>query len=153
MRLISRLLLIAALSVGGMSLYMVMFEDQFIYFPDSQIRQTPAAAGLAFEEHYFKTTDGVRLHGWLMRHPTAKFTVLHLHGNAGNISDRLSLYLRWHRLGLSVFAIDYRGYGNSEGHPSEEGLYDDGQAAWRLLTGGLPEKLGVAPARIIISGL
>ena len=127
---------------------MIMFEDQFIYFPESQLQQTPAAAGLVFEQHRFKTLDGVKLYGWFMPHSDARYTVLHFHGNAGNISHRLSLYRHWHQMGLSVFAFDYRGYGNSEGSPGEKGLYEDGRAAWRLLT----EKLGLPTSSIIISG-
>ena len=148
MRLIYSLLLIVLIAAGGVSIYMALFEDQFIYFPDSELQQTPAAVGLAFENHQFSTTDGVRLYGWYIAHPSARFTVLHLHGNAGNISHRLSLYRRWHQLGLAVFAFDYRGYGNSEGKPGEEGLYEDGRAAWRFLI----DKLAVKPAYVIISG-
>ena len=146
--MIKRLFLIVILSIAGTSGYMALFEDRFIYFPELQIMQTPVAANLAFEEHRFKTSDGITLHGWYMPHPSARFTVLHFHGNAGNISHRISLYRRWHQLGLYVFAFDYRGYGSSDGEPGEEGLYEDGRAALRLLTG----KLGVSPSSILISG-
>ena len=140
--------MIVLLTVGGLSFYMIMLEDRFIYFPELQVQQTPAAVGLLFEEHRFQTSDGIILHGWFMKHPSARFTVLHFHGNAGNISHRLSLYRRWHQQGLSVFACDYRGYGNSDGKPGEAGLYEDGRAAWQFLI----DKSGVDPASIIISG-
>lgn len=127
---------------------MTLFEEQFIYFPESELEQTPADAGLYFETHHFKTSDGVMLHGWYLPYPTSRFTVLHMHGNAGNISHRLPLYWRWHQLGLSVFAFDYRGYGHSAGKATEEGLYKDAKAAWRLMIDGL----GLTSDNIIISG-
>ncbi len=143
-----RVILILALSFAGILTYMVAFEDQYIYFPDSEFQQTPADAGLPFEALAFQTADGVMLYGWYMPHPDARFTVLHFHGNAGNISHRLHMYRRWHALGLSVFAFDYRGFGKSEGKPSESGLYEDAKAAWSELT----DKLKVNPQSVILAG-
>ena len=136
------------LSVGGVSLYMALFEDRFIYFPGKEISQTPAAIGLTFSEHQFTSADSLILHGWYMPHPSARFTLLHLHGNAGNISHRLSLYRRWHSLGLSVFAFDYRGYGKSAGEATEAGLYEDAKSARAYVM----QNLGVSASRLIISG-
>ncbi len=148
MNVLLRTGLILALSFAGILAYMLMFEDKYIYFPDRALQQTPADVGLPFEDHQFQTTDGVTLHGWYMPRPGARFTVLHFHGNAGNISHRLHLYRRWHGLGLSVFAFDYRGYGRSGGEPDEHGLYLDSQAAWFRLTG----KQGIEPEHIILAG-
>jgi len=143
-----KLLLIPVLALGIMLGYMVAFEDQYIYFPTRDVARTPAAAGLAFEEHDFLTADGVKLHGWYMPGRKDGRTVLHLHGNAGNISHRLHLYRRWHDMGLGVFAFDYRGFGQSEGEPSEEGLYEDGRAALALLLA----ELNIPAPRIILAG-
>lgn len=148
MRLIYRILLIVALSFGALLSYMVSFENQFIYFPDRVVQQKPSDVGLKFEEIRFQASDGERLHGWFMPHGAARFTVLHFHGNAGNISHRLPLYRRWHRMGLSVYAFDYRGYGKSTGKPDEAGLYSDARAAWLQLTA----KRGMSPKTIIIAG-
>ena len=52
------------------------------------------------------------------------------------------------RAGFDAFLIDYRGYGQSEGTPSEEGTYHDAAGAWRYLT----EQRGIAPDRIVIAG-
>jgi len=147
-RLICRILLLVALSAGALLSYMVAFEDQFIYFPDRSLQQKPSDIGLRFEEVRFQTTDGEQLSGWYMHHHSARFTVLHFHGNAGNISHRLHLYRRWHMMGLSVFAFDYRGYGSSSGKPDEDGLYNDARAAWTQLTA----KRGVPPETVIIAG-
>jgi hypothetical protein len=128
--------------------YLVMLEDRYIYFPDSDVRTTPADIGLDFEDRSFVTPDGVQLHGWYMPERKAHITLLHFHGNAGNISHRLHLYKRWHELGLAVFAFDYRGYGNSSGTPSEQGLYEDAMTAWRELT----ETLKIPGNQIILAG-
>lgn len=127
--------LVALLAFGGMLGSMLMFEHGYIYFPEPEIVQTPADAGLDFEEKRFRTEDGLWLHGWYMPAAGSRLVLLHFHGNAGNISHRLSLYRQWHDLGLSIFAFDYRGYGRSEGKPSEEGFYHDARAAWQVLEG------------------
>jgi fermentation-respiration switch protein FrsA (DUF1100 family) len=74
--------------------------------------------------------------------------ILFFHGNAGNISHRLDTLEIFHTLGLSTFIIDYRGYGQSEGRPSEQGTYLDAEAAWRYLV----EQRQVPPERMIIFG-
>lgn len=148
MKALIRMGFILVLSFAGVLAYMVEFENQYIYFPDTELHQTPIDAGLSFEELEFQTADGIILHGWYIPKPNARFTVLHMHGNAGNISHRLHLYRRWHALGLSVFAFDYRGYGNSEGKPGEAGLYEDARAAWSELT----DRLEVQPHSVILAG-
>ena len=126
--------MISMAGVAGLLLYMSVFENRYIYFPSRELLQTPADAGLAFKELRFESGAGVTLHGWFIPASGSRFTVLHFHGNAGNISHRLSLYRQWHEQGLSVFAFDYRGYGKSGGEPDEQGLYEDARAAWRALT-------------------
>ncbi len=125
-----------------------MFEESYIFYPTTTIDHTPATYGLKFQDVYLTAEDGVSLHGWLIPRSDSKFTLLHFHGNAGNISHRLHLYEQWHRMGLSVFAIDYRGYGNSEGRPSEAGFYSDARAAWAELV----ETQNRPASRIIIAG-
>ena len=73
-----------------------------------------------------------QLHGWwLPCHPAAG-TLLFCHGNRGNLSDRVDSCVFYRRLGLNVFAFDYRGYGRSPGRPTEAGLYADAATAWRV---------------------
>jgi len=139
MKLLFRSLFLILLAVGGTMMWMLSHEGDYIYFPARELEQTPAAVGLSFRNVRFTTDDGVTLHGWYMPHPHARFTLLHLHGNGGNMSNRIAQYRRWHAMGLAVFAFDYRGYGLSEGTPSEEGLHKDALAAWTLLQHGTPE--------------
>jgi len=74
--------------------------------------------------------------------------VLFCHGNAGNISHRLESIEIFHRLGLNIFIFDYRGYGQSEGKPTEQGTYEDASVAWRYLT----QQRQVNPNEIIVFG-
>ena len=87
----------------------------------------------------FKASDGVQLHGWLIHHGLAHSknvpTLIYFHGNAGNIGLRMPNYKELHaRCGVNIFAIDYRGYGDSTGRPTERGLKLDGIAALRFVT-------------------
>ena len=102
-------------------------------YPGRQLDVTPDDTGLDFEDVVLDTSDGVRIHGWFVPGDLTR-TLLYFHGNAGNISHRLYSIRRFHDLGLSVFIIDYRGYGNSDGSPDEDGLYRDAEAAWQYLT-------------------
>ena len=109
-------------------------EEKFIFFPDTAVDVTPKDAGLAFEDVFFTTSDGVRLNGWFMPYAGSRITLLWFHGNAGNISHRLeNIKLLHNKVQINVFIFDYRGYGRSEGRVSEEGTYRDGEAALRYL--------------------
>ncbi len=80
------------------------------------------------------------------RHPT----VLFFHGNGANraIRYRVSLYRQLSgRLGANVLAIDYRGFGNSDGTPTEVGLAKDANAGWDWLI-----TYGATPSSILIMG-
>ncbi|MDE2843405.1 MAG: alpha/beta hydrolase, partial [Chloroflexota bacterium] len=118
-------------------------ERQFIFFPASQIHRTPADVGVPYEDVQFKTEDGLSLNGWFMPAPAttppseggrSDITLLWLHGNGGNISHRVDdLALFHHLAGVNVFIFDYRGYGRSQGKPSEDGVYRDSRAALSYL--------------------
>ncbi len=128
----------------------MIFEEQFIFFPT----QYPdgfydsISGNLPVEDCWFETEDGLKLHAWYVKANRANGVLLISHGNAGNLSHRLDLMSRLHRHGFSVFMYDYRGYGRSEGSPSEEGVYLDGRAAYDHLT----RVEGVDPSRIILFG-
>ncbi|TAN36231.1 MAG: alpha/beta hydrolase [Verrucomicrobia bacterium] len=110
-----------------------LFEWKSLYFPRVNVECTPAVLGLAFEDITLVTEDGVQLSGWWVPHPQARGTIIHCHGNAGNLGHRVDLAADLHRLGLNVFLFDYRGYGRSHGWPSERGLYRDARAAYEFV--------------------
>jgi fermentation-respiration switch protein FrsA (DUF1100 family) len=109
-------------------------ESHSIYFPMKEIFTSPETVGLPYEEIYFETSDNKRLNGWLIPNDKARFTVIFCHGNAGNISHRIEKISLLYRLKLNIFIFDYRGYGKSQGSPSESGLYKDAIAAYDYLT-------------------
>jgi len=137
-----------AVVYGLILLFVYAMQDRLVYFPTRPLDATPRTIGLDYEDAAVTTEDGLRLHGWFVPAPGARATVLHFHGNGGNISHRLDYIELFRRLGLNTFLIDYRGYGQSEGRPSEQGTYRDALAAWRYLT----EARGLAPNTIILHG-
>ncbi len=132
-RMIKNILLLL-LGLALLNGCMYLQQPSMIFFPYATLDQTPADWGLAYEEVFLDTEDGVRLHGWYIPRHGSKQTLLFFHGNAGNISHRGASVEIFHRLGLNVFIFDYRGYGMSQGEPVENGLYKDARAAWRYLT-------------------
>jgi fermentation-respiration switch protein FrsA (DUF1100 family) len=127
------------------------FEHSRVYHPSRQLEATGAELGRPFENVFFKTSDGVELNGWFYpaaaNAPYGQFAFLNCHGNGGNISNRLGLYQALLALGANVFSFDYRGYGASQGKPTEEGTYLDAQAAYQWL-----RKKGFAGKNIIVYG-
>lgn len=142
--------LLAALAVAYAAVLALAyaFQSHLVYFPTRELIADPSAIGVSYEEVGIETQDGLRLHGWFIPAREARATLLFLHGNAGNISHRLDSLRIFHGLGLEVLIVDYRGYGRSEGRPSEEGTYHDARAAWRYLV----DERGVAPERIVLFG-
>jgi len=134
----------------------MIFEERLIFFPDRDDRTYGAVRrGLAqrarVEDVELATEDGVRLHGWYVtatEWESPRPVVLFLHGNAGNVSYWADVYADLAGLGADVFAVDYRGFGRSEGRPDEAGVYRDADAAWAWLT----ETRGIPPARIVVYG-
>ena len=131
---------------------MIFFrQDSLIFYPDISGRElitTPAEIGLDYDVLRLETLDNVSIHGWYIPHEKERAVVLFCHGNAGNISHRMNTLELLHDMELSVLIFDYRGYGESEGRPSEQGTYNDVEAAWKFLT----EDKHYAPGDIIIWG-
>lgn len=135
---------IVLILVFGYSRYL---ESKSLFFPSKESKLTPAFINLPFEEVYLKTPDHMRLHSWLIP-ANAKYTLLLCHGNAGNISTRLEKIALLHEAGVNVFIFDYRGYGRSQGRPSESGIYLDARSAYDYLV----EERKIAPESVIIYG-
>ena len=137
-----------ALGYLGLVAFVYVRQPKMLYCPARQIEQTPAALGLLFEEVTFRAADGVMISAWYIPAPDARAVLLFCHGNAGNISHRLDSIRIFHELGLSVLIFDYRGYGKSNGEPTEKGTYLDAEAAWNFLV----QNKGTDPARMVIFG-
>ncbi|MDI6402137.1 alpha/beta hydrolase [Balneolaceae bacterium ANBcel3] len=129
-------------------LLMYLLQASFVYYPSREITTTPQDRGLDYEDVKLKTSDGIMIHGWYVPASQDRATLLFFHGNAGNVSHRMESITLFHELGLNVLIIDYRGYGNSKGTPSEKGTYEDARAAWNFLTQVKDKK----PESIILFG-
>lgn len=128
------LVLILASVLGGLLVGCV--ENFFLYFPSKypQGNWDVSEVGFSIEDCFLNTSDGVKIHAWFVPQAGAKATILWFHGNGGNISGRLEhLKIMRELLNVNIFAVDYRGYGRSEGSPSEKGLYLDAEAAYNYL--------------------
>jgi fermentation-respiration switch protein FrsA (DUF1100 family) len=130
------ILFIGVLLVAYLALATVLYvmQPKFLYGPIREVFSTPAELGLDFENVVFKSADGLNLSGWYIPVDTPRFTLLFCHGNGGNIAHRLDSINIFHNLGLNCFIFDYRGYGDSQGKPSEKGTYLDAMAAYKWLT-------------------
>jgi fermentation-respiration switch protein FrsA (DUF1100 family) len=124
-------------------------EHSLVYQPSGPAKADLETPNLAREDVFFTTADGVKLHGWYCPAKNPRGVVLYAHGNGGNLTDRWErLRLLANRLEMTVLAFDYRGYGSSEGKPSEAGLVADARAARAFLA----TKSGVPESEIILYG-
>jgi len=134
--------------IGAHYFFYPKVESFFIFFPSKLFDLTPEALRLEYKDVYFTTKDGKRLHGWWFPVEGDNPVVVHFHGNAGNISHRLDLVSQLLKNKLQNFLVDYRGFGKSDGRPSEKGLYMDGVAAYDHLV----RKEGILPRDIVLHG-
>jgi len=148
------LLLGLAILVAGYAVLVAAvfaFQGRMVYLPNQPGREVtadPGDIGLEYEPVTLVTADRVRLDGWFVPAMPERAVVAFFHGNAGNIGHRLETLRLLNQLGLSVLLVDYRGYGRSEGTPSEAGTYRDAEAAWRYLT----EERSIPAGRLVLFG-
>ncbi len=151
MRTITVLIAIVAGCYVFLCALLYFMQERMVFLarlPGRELEVTPKHVGFDYVDVTTKTSDGLLIHGWYVYADEPRGTVLFFHGNAGNISHRLDSIAIFHGLGLDTFIIDYRGYGQSEGKPSEEGTYRDAEAAWQYLV----TQREIDPTRIIVFG-
>lgn len=123
-------------------------QPNMVFYPFTKIDTTPKNWGMEYNQVKLKLETGDSISAWYLPHPEADKTILFFHGNGGNISHRGDSIYIFHKLKLNVLIIDYPGYGDSTGQPSEEGLYQSANTAWQYLI----ENKKIAPKKIIIFG-
>jgi len=127
----------------------MFFENHLVYPAPQYPAGDWEASWLDPQDVFFESADGTRLHGWLVEHPDPNGYLLLCHGNATNVAFSAGEIAELRdRLGVTVFAFDYRGYGRSEGTPNESGILADGQAAFDWLQ----KHAGVGSDEIIVMG-
>ncbi len=145
---------------------LMCMQRQLIYHPERTAPLTAAKAPLPADcvhDISFPTEDGLTLHGWhLLPEGTkcetpeeaqkalddCRWLVLFFHGNGGDRRGRVDYCQVFTEAGADVFSIDYRGYAENPGSPTESGLSEDARALWKYAT----ETRGVDPRRILIVG-
>ncbi len=132
----------------GWGVILYIMQPKFLYSPLKGVVYTPGDLGLDFEDVVFQTGDGLQLSGWYIPRAGSEFTILYCHGNGGNMMHCLDSINIFYNLGLSCFIFDYRGYGLSEGRPTEQGTYLDAEAAYKFLT----QTKKIPPENIILFG-
>ena len=121
--------LAAAYIITGAGL--AVFQRRLQYFPDrhlTDLAQTGISGG---EELRLTTTDGETLVAWYFPPKDGRPLILYFHGNGGALVDRVPRFRLFTARGYGVLAVSYRGYGGSTGWPTETGLTQDGEAAYR----------------------
>jgi len=131
------LTILLAIAIAYVLILLVIraFESRFVFFPNypGRLDGNWHPAGLPVQDVWLHTADGVKLHAWWIPNPQAQFTFLAFHGNASNIANRTEAYGFLHATPGNVLAVEYRGYGHSEGAPGEAGIYRDADAGYQYL--------------------
>ena len=147
-----KMLMVFAAAYAASLVLVFLLQPRLVYFPmQGRYSTTPQARGLAFERLTLPTDDGEQLAAWwipALASVPAHGTVLLFHGNAGTIEHRIDYAAMFAAMGYHTLLVDYRGYGESSGSPSEQGTYRDAAASWRWLT----QSRGVKPADIVLFG-
>jgi len=124
------------------------FENFNMFAPDREHSISPEEFSLAPSESYVPSgKKGEKIHCWFFNAGGTK-TILYVHGNAGNVSDRIPVIAGYIKNGLNVFIFDYRGYGKSEGRATKSNFLEDAFTAYDYLTG----EIGIPAEQIIILG-
>jgi fermentation-respiration switch protein FrsA (DUF1100 family) len=149
-RLFRQIVIAGVIAILFWSVLSMIFEEKFIFFPDKfpsgRYNESSHIPNLA--DCWIMTEDGIKLHGWFAPSNNAIATLVMAHGNAGNLSHRIDIIYNLQQSGFNVLMFDYRGYGKSDGSPSEDGIYRDCRAAFDYAV-GLPN---VDSRRIVIWG-
>jgi len=105
------------------------------FYPSKEHVNNPLIENFSYEDQYFRSSDNVKLHGWLLKPKNRESlgVILYLHGNAENISTHVNNVLWLVSEGYTIFAFDYRGYGKSEGTPEIHGIHHDAEAALKQI--------------------
>ncbi len=147
-----RAILLIAAAYAAIMVLVFVFQHRLVYFPlQGRYGTTPQARGLAFERVTVQAGDGVLLAAWWIPAPgagPARGTVLLFHGNAGNMAHRIDYAVMFGGMGYNTLLMDYRGYGESAGAPSEAGTYRDAAASWSWLT----DMRGIPSSDIVLFG-
>ena len=146
MRGMTYVMIVALMLYAAATAALYLLQDR-LFIVNSKFASSPAQAGLpeAVVQH-FRTADNIELTAWLLR-GDSQFLAIYFHGNGGSLPERTERIRQLNGLGLSVLAVEYRGFGATAGRPSEQGFARDADAAYGYVRG-----LGISPNKIILYG-
>jgi len=127
---------------------LLAWENDFVYMATPASKAWRPPGDLAAEDVALISAEGTHLHGWWLPASGSDRALLFFHGQQGNLSFRGNLLHRLQRLGMPILAVDYPGFGRSEGTPSEHGCYAAADAAYDWLV----REKKVAPEKIVVLG-
>lgn len=132
----------------GFCLLLRLGQTRLIFFPDSFLRETPEKYNSIYRDIWLLVEKDI-VHGWWIPSSDLSPVLLYFHGNGSNNGDAVDLAAQFHKLGLSVLLIDYRGYGKSSPtFPNETRVYEDAEAAWNYLI----DEEKILPKNIFVYG-
>ncbi|MBD1995651.1 alpha/beta hydrolase [Leptolyngbya sp. FACHB-541] len=148
-----RKLLIGELSwkrLGRSLVFIYTFFMVYVFFVADRMIFLPQPASYQDTENILKlpVSDSEKISATYLPNPEADYTLLYIHGNAEDLGDIQPMLIRLQSWGFGVFAYDYRGYGTSDGKPSERNAYEEAETAYQYLT----QQLGVSPDKVILYG-
>ncbi len=117
----------------GLLLLMFIFQSKMVYFPRKELVCTPADLRLEFEDLMLTVPGGQKINAWYVPSKNPAGTVIFSHGNGGNMCYSLDVVENLSKMNYNVVLFDYRGYGRSEGSPSEKATYEDAQTVYDWL--------------------
>jgi uncharacterized protein len=129
---------IAFVAYAALTVTIYFAQRSLMYFPDTA-HVTPAAAGLPeAEEVPLTAADGTHIHVWHVPPRDDRPVIIYFHGNGGSLPGRVDRFRQLISDGIGLIGVEYRGYGGSEGSPSEPGLIADAEAAYAFATAHYP---------------
>lgn len=138
---IRKIFLYASLIYLGLCAYIYIIQNSLIFFPT----KTDYSQHLNKNaEEVVYNVNGVKLHGWLVNKKYAGKKLIFYYG--GNAEDVYHNIADFSNLKAAVLLINYRGYGYSEGEPSEKAFFSDALA---IVQKG---KTTLEPEKIILFG-
>ena len=145
--------ILAGLAAGALCLYLLVVlalyagQRRLLFMPDPSRPDLGPARSLGVRAETLRTTDGLALLAWYLPPPAGRPVILYLHGNGGNLANRIPRLLAFAKAGWGVLMPEYRGYGGNPGEPSAEGFDLDARAAAAFL-----DTAGIPPARWVMYG-
>lgn len=145
--MLKNILITSIITFVSLVILFYIFQRNLIYLPNKNIPSQKTYHAQDMQMITLFTQDHLTLQSWYKPAKTHQPTLLYLHGNAGNIGNRMTIVRPLLQQGYGVLLLEYRGYGGNPGQPTEQGLYQDARAALDFL-----HTQNISPEHIILFG-